>query len=113
MRRLALFLLLVAGLLAGCDDRTTLVGTWRPAAADSLGARYTFLADGRARIVTRPPGGEAQVYEARYALAGDTLLTLEDGQGRERFRMRLTGDTLWLQSPVTGMDTRLARVRGR
>lgn len=108
MRRLAFLAFLLA---AGCDDRAGLVGTWQPAGADTLAARYTFFADGRARIVTRPPAGEPQVYEARYASAGDTLLTLEDAQGAERFRMQLTGDTLWLQSPVTGQDTRLARVR--
>lgn len=96
--------------VAGCGGADTLPGTWEPA-ADTLAARYTFFADGRARIVTRPPGDEPQVYEARYAVAGDTLLTLSDAQGSERFRMRLTRDTLWLQSPVTGQDTRLVRVR--
>lgn len=116
--RLVLLALVAAAAapLAGCDGGATLPGTWQPApdaaALDALGARYTFFADGRVRIVT--PGGasgaEPQVYEARYTTAGDTLLTLADGQGRERFRMQLTADTLWLQSPVTGQDTRLVRV---
>ena len=105
-------MLVLLGLaVAGCG-RDGLPGTWQPApGADSLSARYTFFADGRARIVTRPPGAEPRVYEARYETAGDSVLTLSDGQGSERFRMRLGGDTLWLQSPVTGMDTRLVRVR--
>ena len=114
-RRLILLALLTASLTAtGCAD-DTLAGTWQPApdaaTADTLGMRYTFFADGRARIVTQPPGAEAEVYEARYATAGDTLLTLSDTQGSERFRMRLTADTLWLQSPATGQDTRLVRLR--
>lgn len=106
-------LLALALVVAGCD-RDTLAGTWQPAPADAPAdapaARYTFFADGRARIVTQPAGAEAEVYEARYETSGDTLLTLSDTQGAERFRMRLTADTLWLQSPVTGQDTRLVRV---
>lgn len=108
--RHALCLLATGLALAGCRGADTLPGTWQPE-ADTLAARYTFFADGRARIVARPPGTEPQVYEARYTISGDSLLTLSDAQGSERFRMRLTRDTLWLQSPVTGLDTRLVRVR--
>lgn len=111
MRRAALLLALAALGLAACGERAPdLVGTWEPT-ADSLAARYTFFADGRARIVARMPGAPPQVYDARYAVTGDSLLTLSDAQGAERFRLRAGGDTLWLQSPVTGQATRLVRVR--
>lgn len=102
-------LLTLLAMSACAPDGADLVGTWEPT-ADTLAARYTFFADGRARIVARMPGGAPQLYEARYTLTGDSLLTLSDPQGAERFRVRATQDTLWLQSPVTGLDTRLVRV---
>lgn len=117
--RPALLCSLLAVLPACGDAPPALTGTWLP--ADAADARYTFFADGRARIVMHAPtadpgGGTApddapQVYEARYDLAGDTLLTLADEQGSERFRVRLDGDTLHLASPATGRTTRLVRAR--
>lgn len=101
--------------LAGCGDAPpALTGTWLPTDArhadGATDARYTFFADGRARIIMSA-GDVPQVYEARYDLAGDTLLTLTDDQGSERFRVRLDGDTLHLGSPTTGRTTRLVRAR--
>ena len=109
MSRLAL-LLAGALALAACDDGRGLVGTWEPVGS-SLGSRTTFFADGSARIVTRTEGDDDQAYDARYAVAGDTL-TLSDAQGAERFRLRIAQDTLVLESPVTGGQTVLVRVRG-
>ncbi len=95
--------------LAGCaDDAPSLTGTWLP--SDTTAARYTFFADGRARIVLHA-GPTPQVYEARYEVAGDSLLTLADDQGSERFRIRLSGDTLHLRSPATGQSTHVVRAR--
>ena len=106
-RLASLLALLAVGACA--PDGADLVGTWEPE-ADTLAARYTFFADGRARIVARMPGAAPQLFEARYTVTGDSLLTLSDAQGAERFRFRATEDTLWLQSPVTDLDTRLVRV---
>ena len=95
-----LCLLAVGGApLVGCSADGDYVGTWRPAGPDSLGARTTFRADGTARFVERPPVGEPQTYDARYEVSGDSVLTLSDAQGAERFRVRLDGDTLRLQEP--------------
>ena len=117
MRALPSPLSALAGLLllAACSDASdALVGTWRQTLPDSEGltARYTFFADGRAQIVVRPPVGEAQTFTARYLLDADTLLTLRDAQGAERFVARVTGDTLSLRSPATGQSTLLFRVGG-
>lgn len=117
MRRLPFRLGALVGLLtlgACSDPGADLVGTWRQAAADDDGltTRYTFFADGRAQIVVRPDAGEAQTYAARYRVEADTLLTLQDAQGAERFVARVSGDTLRLHSPVTGRRTMLFRVGG-
>ena len=100
-------LTLAAALLGGCGegDRGTYVGTWRPASADTLGTRTTFFADGTARILRHAPLGEPQAFDARFEVSGDTLLTLSDAQGAERFRVRLDGDTLRLWSPDGGPAT--------
>ena len=97
-RPAGLVLLAVAGgaALAGCRGGGDYVGTWRPAGDDSLHSRTTFRADGTARIVEQPPLGEPQAYDFRYDVAGDSVLTLSDAQGAERFRVRLRGDTLRL-----------------
>ena len=100
--RLAACLVLGGAALAGCRADAAYVGTWRPAGDDSLGSRTTFRADGTARIVERPPVGEARAYDFRYDVAGDSVLTLSDAQGAERFRVRLRGDTLRLESPGGG-----------
>ena len=94
----------VAGAAAGCQGGPNgeYVGTWRAAGADSLGMRYTFLADGTARIVERPPGEEPRAYEARYDVVGDSVLTLRDEIDDARFRVRLDGDTLHLENPASG-----------
>lgn len=81
------------------------VGTWERSGPDARGSRTTFRADGTARIVERPPVGEPQTYDAQYEVTGDSVLTLSDGQGAERFRVRLDGDTLRLQSPGGEMET--------
>ena len=104
-RRAVLWLALAGGVAACGADSGAYVGTWRPAADDSLGSRTTFRADGTARFVERPPVGEPQAYDARYEVAGDSVLTLSDGQGAERFRVRLDGDTLRLQSDGGGAET--------
>ena len=98
---------LAAVALGGCGngDRGAYVGTWRPATADSLGTRTTFFADGTARIIRHVPLGEPQAFDARFDVSGDTLLTLSDPQGAERFRVRLDGDTLRLWSPDGGPET--------
>ena len=90
------------------------MGTWRQTGAsdDGLQTRYTFFADGRAQIVVRPPAGDAQTYAARYRVDADSLLTLQDAQGAERFVARVQGDTLRLRSPITGQSTMLYRVGG-
>ena len=108
-------LLALGPVLGACSDPgADLVGTWRQAAEgrDGLTTRYTFFADGRAQIVVRPPAGDAQTYSARYRVESDSLLTLQDAQGAERFVARVTGDTLRLQSPATGEKTTLFRVGG-
>lgn len=119
MRHLSLRLGALAGLLAcalalgACaDPGADLVGTWRQATEgeDGLTTRYTFFADGRAQIIVRPPAGDAQTYAARYRVEADSLLTLQDAQGAERFVARVTGDTLRLRSPATGRRTLLFRV---
>ncbi len=101
-----LLLLAVFALAAGCDadGRGPYVGTWRMAGPDSLDMRYQFFADGTARIVERARD-EPQVYEARYAVLGDSVLTLQwiDGATDDgRFRIRLDGDTLRLENPASG-----------
>ena len=80
------------------------MGTWRPADPDGTDRRTTFFADGTARFVERPPVGEPQTYDARYEVAGDTVLTLSDDRGAERFRVRLDGDTLRLGDPGGGAE---------
>lgn len=112
MLRLLTVLALGLGALCGCRGgaNAPYVGTWRAAEADSLGVRYSFYADGTARIVVRPPMGEPQAFSARYAVAGDSLLTLSDDQGTERFRVHLEGDTLRLQSPLNGQTTLWTRL---
>ncbi|HEX8384639.1 MAG TPA: hypothetical protein VF576_00565 [Rubricoccaceae bacterium] len=107
--RLSAFVLLAG--LAACDGGGGLVGTWEPVGGGP--SRTTFFADGSARIVARDGAGPAEAYDARYAVAGDTALTLthSDGQGAERFRLRVAPDTLVLESPETGMQTVLVRVR--
>lgn len=107
MPRLALALLLT---LAACDGGDALVGTWTPADA-ATGARTTFFADHTARIVTRGDDGEDVAYDARYAVTGDSLLALSDGQGTERFRFRIARDTLVLEDRLTRAQTVLVRVR--
>lgn len=101
--------------LAGCADASDeLVGTWRQTSADEDGitTRYTFFADGRAQIVVRPDVGAAQTFTARYLLRSDSLLTLRDAQGAEQFVARISGNSLELSSPVTGLRTTLLRVGG-
>lgn len=111
-----LVLVVLFVVVAGCaDPADRLVGTWQPATASAqpgdADMRYTFFADGQARIVARPPIGPPQTYDARFSLSGDTLLTLSDKQGAERFRLALRDDTLRLESPVTGRRTVLVRLR--
>lgn len=105
--------LILLGALAGCrgDARAPYVGTWRPAEADSLGMSYSFFADGTARILARPPLGEPLAFDARYEIDGDSVLTLSDAQGAERFRVRLDGDTLRLWSPASGEGTAWVRLQ--
>lgn len=106
---------MLCGTLGACaDPEAEYVGTWRQSEAneDGLTTRYTFFADGRAQIVVRPPAGDAQTYAARYRVEADSLLTLQDAQGAERFVARVSGDTLRLKSPVTGQRTMLFRVGG-
>lgn len=114
MLRSAAALLLFLAVLAGCRGgaRAPYVGTWRPAAADSMGMRYSFFADGTARILARPPLGEPRAFDARYEISGDSVLTLSDAQGTERFRVRLDRDTLRLWSPASGERTAWVRVHG-
>ncbi|MEO0558530.1 MAG: hypothetical protein AAF170_10140 [Bacteroidota bacterium] len=108
---------LCAGLaiwLAGCgsEGRGAYVGTWQQAnPSTETFTRYTFFADGRARIVERLTPREAQTYEAEFSIAGDSLLTLSDATETERFQIRLSGDTLWIRSPITGSTNTLVRVR--
>jgi hypothetical protein len=109
-----LLLLAVFALAAGCDPdgRGPYVGTWRAAGPDSLDMRYQFFADGTARIVERARV-EPQVYEARYAVIGDSVLTLQwiDGATDDgRFRIRLDGDTLRLQNPASGQTNAWVRL---
>ena len=114
-RLAALAAALSGSALSGCADPSAdLVGTWRQSGAmeDGITTRYTFFADGRAQIVVRPPAGDAQTYGARYRVEADTLLTLQDAQGAERFTARVQGDTLRLHNPVTGQSTMLYRVGG-
>ncbi len=111
MPRLALVLLLT---LAACDTSDGLIGTWTPAdaaASQAGGSRTTFFADKTARIVTPGDDGEDVAYDARYAVTGDTLLALSDGQGTERFRYRVGRDTLVLEDRLTRAQTVLVRVR--
>ena len=99
--------------LAACSDegRRPYVGTWQQADSPSAASmRYTFFADGRARIVDRT-GGEARTYEARFIVEGDSILALADDQQAERFQVRLDGDTLRIRSPETGRTNTLVRVR--
>ena len=104
----AALVLLLAALVSACDPGY--VGTWQQADAGAS-TRYTFFADGRARIVERIGPGEARAYEARYVIDGDSILALSDEQSVERFQIRLTGDTLRIRSPETGQATTLVRVR--
>ena len=106
-RSLCLLCLLAVGgaALAGCAADGDYVGTWRPTGPDSLGSRATFRADGTARFVERPPVGEPQAYDARYEVSGDSVLTLSDAQGTERFRVALDGDTLHLRAAAGGAET--------
>ena len=105
MRRLAAALLL----LAGCaSDADRLVGTWE--LLDGDGRRYSFFADGTARILVPPADGLADplAIAARYTLA-DSVLTLADDQGAERFVVRVRGDTLVLRVPEAATQTTLVR----
>lgn len=98
-------------LLAGCaQDADRLVGTWELPAGD--GRRYSFFADGTARIlVPAPPGStEPLAVSARYTLA-DSVLTLADEQGAERFVVHVRGDTLVLRVPEAFTRTTLVRAR--
>ncbi|PAP74377.1 hypothetical protein B1759_18305 [Rubrivirga sp. SAORIC476] len=105
-------LVLGALLLGACQGDDAYVGTWRAAGADSLDMRYQFFADGTARIVER--GGDTpQVYEARYAVVGDSVLTLQwiDDLGPDgRFQIELDGDTLRLENPAGGQRTNWVRL---
>ena len=104
----------LAALLVGCgsEGRGAYVGTWQQADAPAAtSTRYTFFADGRARIVERLTPCEAQTYEARFSIAGDSILTFSDDQETERFQIRLDGDTLRIRSPLTGSTNTLVRVR--
>lgn len=104
----------LAALCTGCgsDGRGPYVGTWQQANAPaSTSTRYTFFADGRARIVERLTPREAQTYEARFFIVGDSVLTLSDQQESERFQIRLTEDTLRIRDPNTGSTNTLVRVR--
>ena len=95
---------LVVATAVGCQGgpNGAYVGTWRAAGPDSLGMRYTFFADGTARIVARPPGAEPASYDARYTIVGDSMLTLRDQIDDAQFRVRLDGDTLHLENPASG-----------
>ncbi len=75
-----------------------------------MGMRYSFFADGTARILARPPLAKPVSFDARYEIDGDSALTLSDGQGAERFRVRLDGDTLHLWSPASGEQTTWVRL---
>lgn len=110
MPRLCLLLALGLG-LAACDGPDDLVGTWTPAGAPDGGARTTFFADGTSRIVTQGADGAEEAYDARYTVTGDTLLALSDGQGTERFRLRVGRDTLVLEDRLTRARTVLVRWR--
>ena len=114
MPRPLLLLALFALALGACrgDGRGPYVGTWRAAGPDPLDMRYQFFADGTARIVERARA-EPEVYEARYQVVGDSVLTLEwiDGATDDgRFRVRLDGDTLHLENPASGQTTRWVRL---
>ena len=109
LRCLLLLAVLALGACRG-GARGPYVGTWRMAEADSLGRRYTLLADGTARITERPPGAEPRTYEARYDVVGDSLLTLGDDAGDAQFRLRLDGDTLRLANPASGVTTEWVRL---
>lgn len=116
MSRLALVFAvsaLAAAPLAGCDGGGSVVGTWQAAGPDSLGMRYTFFADGTARIVERPDA-EPVVYEASYEVVGDSVLTLrwldETIAPTGRFRIALRGDTLRLENPASGQRTAWVRL---
>lgn len=102
-------LVLGALLLGACQGDGAYVGTWRAAGPDSLDMRYQFFADGTARIVERA-GDAPQVYEARYAVVGDSILTLSDASGDGRFRIDLDGDTLRLENPAGGQRTTWVRL---
>ena len=103
-------LLLALALLAACQGGGgPYVGTWRVAGPDSLAMRYQLFADGRARIIERG-GDEPVVYEARYEVLGDSVLTLRDEAGDGRFRIALDGDTLRLENPASGMTTAWVRL---
>jgi len=89
------------------------VGTWRAAGADSLGMRYQLFADGTARIIEQADGPEPTVYEARYDVLGDSVLTLrwiDEMQTDGRFRIHLDGDTLRLENPAGGMKNAWVRL---
>lgn len=108
-------LLIALCFIAGCtsDASDRLVGTWEPASeAGGPQMRYTFFADGRARLLARPELGEPQSFEARFTVSGDTVLTLSDSEGTERFGFSLAKDTLRLTSPATGEAAAFVRVQG-
>ena len=110
--RLVAAVLLGVGLAACSNEgRRPYVGTWQQADSPTAASmRYTFFADGRARIVDRT-AGEARTYEARFTVEGDSILELSDGQEPERFQVRLDGDTLRIRSPETARTNTLVRVR--
>jgi hypothetical protein len=111
MKRLLLLVLLS---LAACsnDASDRIVGTWEPVAGtEGAQMRFTFFADGRALIVARPALGSPQTFDARFSVAADTLLTLCDSQGTERFRLDVSRDTLRLTSPISGVRAAYVRVQ--
>ncbi len=119
MRRIRSLLVILFVFAAGCtSDADRLVGTWELADADGApadGRRYSFFADGTARILLPAdpgvPGSRAQSFASRYTLA-DSTLTLSDDQGAERFVVRLSADTLRLRVPEAPTSTILVRAVG-
>lgn len=118
MRRFILLFanaLLVASapmLPSGCTTKgDPFVGTWQREMPDGITMRYTFLADGTARIAAIPPAGPAQTYTASYRVESDSLLTLSDAEGAERFVARVVDDRLVLRAPPSGARSVLSRVQ--
>ena len=107
-----LVLLAVLGVAVGVWqlNRST-ASTVAASGGPALASRTTFFADGSARIVVPDgPGSAGAAYDARYTVSGDTALTLSDGRTQERFRLRITADSLVLESPETGIRQTFVRV---